>query len=256
MYIVAAKEQLLNRLSGIMEALERSGNGLALLGVGSTGLELDRLDEHSDLDFLAIVTEGSKDEFISSLAWLEAVHPIAYAYRNTVDGFKVLFADGIFAEFGVLTPAELAAIPYPPTRIVWKTEAFDERQADGNNLPPKGGKPSLEWLIGEILTNLYVGLSRYRRGEKLAAFHLVQIHAVNRIVELAYYIEPAQPVPKDIFARERRFETRFPGIAPHLPGFMQGYDATPQSARAILTFLSEHFDVNNAMRDAILRLIN
>lgn len=251
---MATKEQLLGRLSQVAEVLERSGKGVALLGAGSTGLELERLDQFSDLDFLAVVAEGSKDEFVSSLAWLEAVHPIAYAYRNTVDGYKVLFADGIFAEFGILTPTELTAIPYPPTRIVWKTDAFDERQAQGNDLPPQGGKPSLEWLIGEILTNLYVGLSRYKRGEKLAAFHLVQVHAVNRIVELAPYIEAAQSLPSDIFARERRFEGRFPGVSAPLSAFMQGYDATPQSARAILEFLNERFEVNKTMREAILNL--
>jgi hypothetical protein len=249
-------DQLLDRLSDIVQALERSGKGIALLGVGSTGLETDRLDRFSDLDFLAVVEEGSKQEFIDSLDWLEAAHPIAYAFQNTVDGYKVLFADGVFAEFGVLMPSELAQIPYPPTRIVWKTDAFDEKLAQGNQLPRSDGKRSLKWLLGEILTNLFIGLGRYRRGEKLAALELVQVHAINRMMELAPYIEPAQSAQRDPFAPARRFEAHFPGLAAHLPEFMQGYERTPESARAILAFVSEHFDVNPAMRQAILALLD
>ena len=53
------------------------------------------------------------------------------------------------------------------------------------------GDPSPEWSLGEALTNLYVGLSRLRRGEKLSAMRLIQYHAVDRILELSEKIEPA-----------------------------------------------------------------
>jgi hypothetical protein len=244
----------LSRLDDIAAALERSGHGVALLAAGSVGLETERLDEFSDLDFLAVVEQGYKTPYIDSLAWLEAVYPIAYAHRNTFDGFKVLFADGIFAEFGVLEQRELPNIPYAPVRIVWQTDAFNPALAAGSHLPTSDER-LLDWLIGEIMTNLYIGLKRCRRGEKLAALRLVQGFAVDRIIELAEYVESPQISQRDIFAPERRIERRFPGIAARLPDFMQGYERTPESARAILEFVSARFEVNAVMRDAIRALI-
>ena len=44
---------LLKRLDDIGQSLERSGHALALIGLGSVGVELDRLDSYSDLDFFA-----------------------------------------------------------------------------------------------------------------------------------------------------------------------------------------------------------
>jgi hypothetical protein len=49
------KQTLLARLDAIARSLEASGHAEALIGLGSVGLELDRLDEYSDLDFFAIV---------------------------------------------------------------------------------------------------------------------------------------------------------------------------------------------------------
>jgi hypothetical protein len=223
---------------------------LALLALGSVGVETERLDAYSDLDFFAIVTAGSKQAFMDDLAWLAA--PIAYSFQNTVDGYKVLYEDGIFAEFAIFEPDELAAIPFAPGRIVWKAAEFDETLVAPRVRSP--GKPSLEHALGEALTNLYVGMGRFRRGEKLAAMHLIQIHAINQVMRLAPYIEPDHPALRDPFADERRFEQRFPGIAAHLGDFVQGYERSPESARATLAFLDEHFEVNPAIAARILAL--
>src|SRR6476660_9624337 len=89
-------QALLKRLNEIGHSLERSGHALALIGLGSVGLELDRLDSYSDLDFFVMVEEGYKGAYLNSLEWLSNIHPIAYSFLNTEDGYKVLFEDGIF----------------------------------------------------------------------------------------------------------------------------------------------------------------
>ncbi len=245
-------EKLLERLNAIGHALRDSGKALALLGLGSVGTELERLDEYSDLDFFAIVQPGYKPEFIYNLDWLAAVHPIAYSFQNTVDGHKLLFADGIFCEFAVFEPNELRHIPFTAGRFVWVDLAFDPLLASPHLRTLK--KHPVEWQLGEALTNLYIGLGRYRRGEKLSAARFIQGYAVDRIVELSAMIEAEHAAPRDIFTGERRYEQRFPGIAAHLPEFMQGYDRSIESARAILEFLDAHFEINPAMRQAILDL--
>ena len=242
------KQALLDRLDAIGAALAATGDALALLALGSVGVETERIDAYSDLDFFAIVQPGHKQRFIQQLDWLAA--PIAYSYQNTVDGCKALYADGIFAEFAVFEPDELAPIPFAPGRIVWKVDGFDESlTAPRVRSAPKY---ALDFLLGEALTNLYVGLGRYRRGEKLAGARLIQVYAVDQVLRLAPYLEPDQPALRDPFADERRFEARFPAIAVNLPSFVQGYDHSIESARAILGFLDDHFEVNPAIKARIL----
>jgi hypothetical protein len=247
-------QRLLSRLDQIGQALERSGHGLALIGLGSVGTELQRLDDYSDLDFFAIVEQGHKWGFINDLGWLSEVNPIAYCFKNSPDGYKLLFEDGIFCEFAVFELAELANIPFAAGRIVWKQPWVDESIAQPLKLTPVQQPSPTEWLVGEALTNLYVGLGRYWRGEKLSAARFIQNYAVDRILDLAARIEAEQPAFKDQFASERRFEQRFPETARQLPGFVAGYQASPQAALAILDFLESHFEVNPYMAQAIREL--
>ncbi len=37
-----------------------------------------------------------------------------------------------------------------------------------------------------------------------------------------------------------------------MPGFMQGYERSPASARAILEFLEKYFDIDKTIKQAIL----
>ncbi len=43
----------------------------------------------------------------------------------------------------------------------------------------------MDWLLGEALTNLYVGLQRELRGERLSAMRFIQGYALDRLVALA-----------------------------------------------------------------------
>jgi hypothetical protein len=247
------KQRLLKRLDDIGGSLERSGHALALVGLGSTGLELERLDEYSDLDFFVIVEAGQKGAYLENLDWLSAVCPIAYHFRNTDDGYKLLFEDGIFCEMAVFEPPELEAILFAPGRVVWKQSHVDASIAALKRRAVPDPKPA-EWLLGEALTNLYVGLSRYRRGEKLSAARFIQQYALDRVLELVALGSGEELGHEDAFAPERRFELRFPETARMLPGFLQGYERSPDSALAILGFLEQRFDVNPALVRAIREL--
>ena len=247
------KQILVARLNDIGHSLENSGHALALIGLGSVGTELERLDEYSDLDFFAIVEDGHKPRFIHDLDWLSAVCPVAYHFQNTPDGHKLLFSDGVFCEFAVFEMAELRKIPFARGRIVWKQPQVDDSICTPvhSSAPAKRDK---DWLLGEALTNLYVGLCRFHRGEKLSAARLIQQCAVDCVLELVELVEKESPGGRDGFANERRFEFRFPKTAQELPGFMQGYQSSRQSARAVLDFLERHFPVNAAMAQAIREL--
>jgi hypothetical protein len=71
---------LLKRLDEIGASLDQSSHALALIGLGSVGLELDRLDAYSDLDFSVIVEPGCKRAYLDDLHWLSSLCPIAYCF--------------------------------------------------------------------------------------------------------------------------------------------------------------------------------
>lgn len=247
------KKALLKRLNEIGESLQRSGKALALLGLGSVGIETVRLDQYSDLDFFAIVEDGYKQEFMKNLDWLSSINPIIYQFANTKDGYQLLFADGIFCEFAIFETWELSEIPYSEGRIIWKNDDFDESLC----IPKKTGKDSShskEWLLNELMISLYVGLNRYYRGEKLSAFYLIQGHAVNQIIELLGMCEVEQAGYRDQFAAERRFEQRYPQVSKKFPEFLQGYERSKESAKAMINYLDERFNLHQEMKQRIVDL--
>jgi hypothetical protein len=67
------------------------------------------------MDFFVIVENGFKWGFINNLRWLNSITPLAFQFRNTVAGHKVLFEDGVFCEFAVFTLPELKNIPFART---------------------------------------------------------------------------------------------------------------------------------------------
>ncbi|MDX1771176.1 MAG: hypothetical protein R3328_06590, partial [Planococcaceae bacterium] len=111
---------LLNRLDDIGKNLAQTEGALLLLGLGSVGIEVERLDAYSDIDFFVIVKPGFKPRFIDQLDWLEAVHPLGYSFQNTKDGHKILFEDGIYGEFAIFEEQEMTSIAYSEGRIVWQ----------------------------------------------------------------------------------------------------------------------------------------
>ncbi len=118
------KELLLQRLDDIGKELEKRGGVKFLLGLGSVGIELDRIDKFSDLDFFVITERGHKQKFLDHLDWLEAVHPLAYYFKNYKYGFKVMFEDGIYGEFAVFEEWELEEAAYSEGRIVWRNLSY------------------------------------------------------------------------------------------------------------------------------------
>ena len=102
---------LLKRLNEIGQSLEHSGHVLALIGLGSVGVELERLDTYSDLDFFAIVEPRYKSTYMNDMAWLSVISRVAFHFPNTKEGYKLLFADGIFCELAVFDLDKLQIIP-------------------------------------------------------------------------------------------------------------------------------------------------
>ena len=46
-----------------------------------------------------IVEDDARQRYLDSIDWLEELSPVAFSFANTLDGRKVLFADGLYAEY-------------------------------------------------------------------------------------------------------------------------------------------------------------
>jgi len=241
------------RLQQIAQTLQSSG-GLGLLALGSVGVERARLDRWSDLDFFLIVPPGTKDAFRNDTHWFSRVAPVEWIFRNTGDGYKLLFADGVFGEMAWFEPAELASIPYAPGRWVWRSPELDEAWAVSQNPGRPASLPdSSAWALGELLSCLYVGLCRWNRGEKLSAWRFIQTYCLDRFLELVELTQPSAPFG-DYYSWDRRWEARHPGLGPLLARFLKGYEDTPSSSLAFLDWCELHFEVNPGLAREIRTL--
>lgn len=238
------RKALLERMDQIGRSVAKHDGTLMLLALGSIGLETDRLDDYSDLDFFLIVEDGHKARFIDNLDWL-AVEPLVYEFQNTKDGHKVMFEDGIYAEFAVFEIVEMPGIAYAPGRIIWQrdealdtfaTPKFVTRTADAAH------------RYEEALTNLYVGLLRERRGERLAGFELIQVAAVNHVLKA--YGEISDP-----FNPTRRVEWTHPELVDRLHEWIPGYGKSIEAGAAILRHIEAHHSVNPTLKREIMRLL-
>lgn len=232
---------LLQRLAAIAQSLMSRDEALGLLALGSCGLEQQRLDAHSDLDFFVIVRPGTKGRYISQLDWLAQAHPLSWHFQNTADGHKSLMSDGVFCEFAVFEPDELATIPYSPGKFVWRRDELDSQLANPVRALPDRRQHGRDWLVGEVLSNLMVGMDRYRRGEVLSAMRHIQFYALDRLLELQDQLAPTAPTSQhsltDAFVVERRFEQRHPNIQALLAVAAGGYKQLPESVSAQLAWL-------------------
>jgi hypothetical protein len=245
-------QRLLQRLDGLGAVLEGRGDALALIGLGSVGLALERLDDHSDMDFFVVVEDGAKQRYLDSIDWLEALCPVDFSFENSIDGRKVLFADGLFAEYAVFTVDELRAGSFPPGRRIWAREDAPEGlERCGRALPPSPYDYP-EYHVNEAVTNLYVGLHRELRGERLAATRLIQQHAVDRL--LTFLELTSGERRQDPFAIERGAERLFgPDVLP-LHAIVLGYERNREAALAVLDWLEAHVDVDRTLAAEIRRL--
>ena len=176
--------------------------------------------------------------------------PIEFSFQNTRDGHKVLYEDGIYAEFAVFGLDQLAHIASPGARIVWRANGVAESDLAFAE-PAAQDAPSVEFLVGEITTNLYVGLQRYRRGERLSAMRFIQGHAIDSFIKLLGITEPSSSGHKDTYDLSRRVEQRYPALAARLPSMAQGVERSTASALAILDALQERVEVDPAIERRI-----
>lgn len=223
-----------------------------LLGLGSIS-DKERLDIYSDIDFFLIVKNGFKERFLNQLDWLE-VEPITYSFKNTRDGYKVLYHDGVFAEFAVFDEDEMKTAKFTEGTVFYHKDDFD-LELVVSKIDSKQKDVDVNFNINEAMTNLYVGVMRELRGEKSSAMTFIQDYAYRLVIELFPSVFEEENVSRDPFVFERRIEQRFPNQKELLASMRLGINQNKASAKNILKFLKEHFDVDQELHKHISAIL-
>ena len=247
--------QMLQRLDDLGTVLAGRGDAIALIGLGSVGRDLHRLDEHSDMDFFVLVDDGAAQRYLDSIDWLESLHPVAFSFANSLHGRKVLFEDGLFAEYAVFTRAELDASWFPPGRLVWSRPGAPAGLEVSVRPEPRSPYDTVDYHVNEAVTNLYVGLHRDARGERLSAMRFIQSFAVDRVLTVLELSGAGTTRRQDAFAIERSAERRFGADLLPLAAMTPGYERNRDAAAAILDWLVAHTDVDPVMVTAVRDLL-
>ena len=169
-------------------------------------------------------------------------------------GRKALYADGILAEYAVLSVDELNRVPFTAARVVWRRADAPPGLTECAAPLPRSPYDSVEFHLGEALTDLFVGLHRELRGERLAASRFIQSHAVDRVISLLRLSGGEVPY-RDVFDAARRVEHAYPPEVLPLAAMVPGYLGNVAAARAVLDWLERRHPVDPAIGDAIRELL-
>ncbi|GAA3762788.1 hypothetical protein [Micromonospora maritima] len=246
---------MLRRLDDLATHLATRPDAVALLGLGSAGVDHDRLDDHSDLDFFLVVADGAVARYTRDVDWLSAPCPVAYSFANERNGRKARYADGIFVEYAIFTVAELARLAFTGARVVWQRPDAPPGLADaGAPAAAPTAYDTVEFHLNEALTNLYVGLHRELRGERLSAARFIQTYAVDRALALLRLTTPAGH-RRDPFDPSRRVEQAYPPEVLPLAELVPGYRHNRAAARAMFHWLESRFPIDPGIGEPIRDLL-
>lgn len=246
--------RILRRIDELAAHLATRDDTVAVLGLGSAGAQRARLDEHSDLNFFLVVEDGAKWRYVDRLDWLEAPGPVVYSFAHDRSGRKALYQDGIYAEYRVLTLAELRRVPFSGARVVWRRDGAPAGLAHSETWVPRDPYDSVEYHLSDALTCLYSGLHRELRGEHLAAARLIQQRAVDAVIALVRLSEGEAPY-RDPFDPARRVEWAYPSDVLPLAAMVPGYAANLAAARTTFEWLSRRYRVDPAIGEVINGLL-
>ncbi len=232
------KERSLNRMDEIVGYFSGFHGVLAVAAYGSNAFR-ERFDDHSDLDFLVLVEPAVKDEILGRASRLETLCPVVALQIQHGDAVKLLFSDGVFCDFGVVTPDQLGTFFHGAGRYLWRKDGWNGTEL-GANEPPG---TAVDDLLLSTLFHLYIGLLRLAWGEDAAAFYEIQVTAAGNLLAIL------EGEKADAFSPLRRAEgLLFKEI---LRGIMPGYDHTFEATEAILTYIprAEDHPLYKAVRE-------
>lgn len=223
-------EQLTNNLL-------KDENILGLVAAGSMAQQDYQPDEWSDHDFLVITRPGTQNRYRQKYDWLPSSEEIAWAFQETEHGVKVIYRSGHLLEFAVFDEEELKMARINRYRVLIDRAQISAQMADeAQKTNTVSDTETDAFHLGQILTNILVGMGRYWRGEKLSAHKFIKINAIHHLAALLNQnTHSPQRGLVDNLDPTRRFEVVHPHLGPELERFM--LLPIPEAAQGLVALL-------------------
>ena len=222
----------------VVAAVAGDPRGLGVVALGSSARTSRLPDRFSDHDLFVVVEADVVERYRSTTDWLPAPDHIVLAFRETAHAVKVMYDDGHLVEAAVFSPDELGVARVNDYAVLLDRADIEDRMAavrDASHTPA-ASEPGDEWLVGQFLTCLAVGVSRHRRGEALSGHVFVRQHAVGHLVVLLWRHLAPTDAQRDDLDPTRRFELALPEVGAALEAALQL--PVPGAAGALLDLAS------------------
>ena len=232
-------ERFADYTSRLIQSAESDSSVLGLVLVGSTA-ETHRVDEWSDHDFFLVVANGVGEKYRQDLSWVPDIENAVLHPRETAHGLKIVFADGHVLEFAVFEVEELPLAGINSFAVpVDKSNIFDvvtKLAAKSKDDRPFNWDEEFELFLSQVL----IGVGRFRRGEVLIAGQIIRSHCLNHFLGLVRSVQP--PMAgfaglEDSFNRFRRFDFQYPELALKIEDALQ--KNVEESAQVLLELAIE-----------------
>jgi hypothetical protein len=200
--------------------LQNDSRVIGLVALGSMAQQDYQPDEFSDHDFFVVTVDDKQEHFRQHFDWLPNPDQIVYTFRETQHGVKVLYNSGHLLEYAVFNQQELFLAKVNRYRVLLDRATIAEDLAKIEKASVSE-PPDRNFLFGNFITHLFVGVGRYALGEKLSGYQFVQGFAVNDLLQLIpQFIPSPQESKLDNLNANRRFELVYPELGAELNRFV------------------------------------
>jgi len=200
-------------IHALVEEVGADPDVLGLVLCGSSA-ETGRRDQWSDHDFLLITADGTPESYRTDLGWLPESDAIAFSFRETAHGLKVLYRSGLMLEFAAFDRAEFASCALNHYSVAMDRGGIADvaRDVRARSLTPRTVDRVAEFR--NFLSLIYLGTGRARRGELLSANVMIRTYATEHLLRLVRDLLPADRLTSlDALDPWRRFESADPEFA-------------------------------------------
>lgn len=218
---------------------QREPDIVGLVGMGSTA-QRHRVDEWSDHDFALVTVDGAQDRYRHELSWLPGAASIALSVVEHHGGVKVIYDDGHVLEFGVTSIEGLTHWAGNSYDVFYDAGGVAEAFAAMVERPLPTGERDDAADIRLVLTQVIIGVGRYRRGEVLSAGESVRSEALAHLLRVIGRRLPGDTGMLDTLDPRRRFEFVHPQLAARISAALRG--DVEAAARELLAIAQEQLE--------------
>lgn len=228
------REKFLLYTHFLTEACRKTPSVIGLVLVGSVA-DTSRIDEWSDHDFFVITEIGAQEGLRLDLSWLPAYEEIAFSFRETEHGLKVVYRSGAVLEFAIFDVEELRACSVNHNKLAFGTSEVAEalETASKRTAVQIPGDSLIDFR--HFLALILIGAGRAQRGEILAAGQGIRSYALGLLMKVFAREFPSDP-RLDRLDPLRRFETVHQEIGRQIATALE---QPPEMAAKILLEIAE-----------------